>query len=736
MLKVAKFLKASVVPILIVVVLLFIQAFCDLSLPEYMSNIVNVGIQQGGIDSVVPEKITEKDMQKLQLFMDDTGIDTVNSFYTQEGEIYSLSKTTAEETETLENVFTDPMLISYMMEMAQEGKISSENQMSESGSELAEMFTHLPEGTDIFQALAAMPTEQRAQITEKMEEAVSGYKALGNDNIKQLVVSYVKEILQDAGVDTDALQTGYLINAGLLMLGYALIIAVCTILTTLLGARVGAAFSRDLRGAVYRKVIGFSSREINMFSNASLITRCTNDIQQIQMVVIMILRMVLYAPIIGIGALIKVMGTGQSMTWVIAVAIAIILVFLIILMATAMPKFTILQKLIDRINLVSRETLTGLPVIRAFSREKHEEKRFDQANTDLMKTNLFVNKMMALMMPVMMLTMNGISLLILWVGASQVDAGDMQVGDIMAFIQYTMQIIMAFLMISMMSIMLPRAMVSARRIEEVLDTKVTIQDPDETNKESFSAGQKGVVEFKDVSFKYPGASENVISDINFTAKPGETTAIIGSTGSGKSTLINLIPRFFDATEGKVTVDGANVKNVTLHDLRKRIGYVPQKGLLFSGTIGSNIAYADENMPKEQIEKAAEIAQAKDFIEEKYNTYDNEISQGGTNVSGGQRQRLSIARAIAKDPEIYIFDDSFSALDFKTDAALRKALNEATSDSTILIVAQRISTVLNAEQIIVLDNGKIAGKGTHRELMENCEVYRQIAASQLSKEELA
>ncbi len=736
MLKVLKYLKKSIIPIIFVVLLLLVQAYCDLALPQYMSNIVNVGIQQGGVTSVIPEKITSEDMENLQLFMSEDDISLVNENYKKNNNIFTLKSGIKEKTsEQLEDAFINPELISTLINMAESGEIDADNDAYQSSNELADMMKNLPEGSNFYDVLKMLPAEQKDMIVDKMIEAVDGYKALGKDNVKQLVISNVQQILKNAGVDTDSLQMSYLYSAGLLMLLYALIIAFCTILTTLLGARIGSGIARDLRSTVYEKVLRFSSNEINQFSNASLITRCTNDIQQIQMVVIMILRMVLYAPILGIGALFKVLGTNQGMAWIIGLAVAVILIVIIALMSVAMPKFTKLQKLIDRINLISREILTGLPVIRAFSREKYEEGRFDTANKNQMKTNLFVNRLMAMMMPVMMFVMNGVSVLIIWVGASQVDAGDMQVGDIMAYIQYTMQIIMAFLMLSMMSIMLPRAIVSANRVAEILDTEILITNPPENEIKSFDNTKKGLVEFKNVSFKYPGASENVLSDISFTAKPGETTAIIGSTGSGKSTLVNLIPRFYDVTDGEITVSGVNVKNVKLGDLRDKIGYVPQKGFLFSGTIGTNIAYSDKNMSQAQIEKAAEVAQAREFIESKYDTYDNEIAQGGTNVSGGQRQRLSIARAVAKNPDIYIFDDSFSALDYKTDAALRKALNRYTQNSTVIIVAQRISTVLNAEQIIVLDNGEIAGTGTHKELLENCEVYKQIAVSQLSKEEL-
>lgn len=736
MLIVLKHLKKSIVPIIFVVLLLFVQAYCDLALPQYMSNIVNVGIQQGGITSIVPEKITTDDMENLQLFMNEEDIRLVKENYINDSDILVLkSEIDSQTSEQLETAFINPELISSMINMAQSGEIDTNNDAYKSSSELSSMMQSLPEGSDFYDVLKMLPAEQKDMIVNKMIEAVEGYKSLGEDNVKQLVISDVQQILKNAGVDTDAFQMSYLVNAGLLMLLYALIIAFCTILTTLLGAKIGSKLARDLRSNVYEKVLRFSSKEINQFSNASLITRCTNDIQQIQMVIIMILRMVLFAPILGVGALLKVLGTNQGMAWIIALAVGVILFAITVLMSVSMPKFTKLQKLIDRINLVSREILTGLPVIRAFSREKYEEERFDIANKNQMKTNLFVTRLMALMMPVMMFVMNGVSVLIIWVGASHIDEGNMQVGDIMAYIQYTMQIIMAFLMLSMMSIMLPRAIVSANRVSEVLNTEISITNPKESEIKSFDKTKTGFVEFKNVSFKYPGASENVISNISFMAKPGETTAIIGSTGSGKSTLINLIPRFYDATEGEVTVNGVNVKNSDISDLRDKIGYVPQKGFLFSGTIKSNIAFSDKNMSQEKIEKAAEVAQAKEFIESKYDTYDNEIAQGGTNVSGGQRQRLSIARAIAKNPDIYIFDDSFSALDYKTDSALRKALNGYTKESTVIIVAQRISTVLNAEQIIVLDNGEIAGTGTHKELLENCEVYKQIAVSQLSKEEL-
>ena len=734
MTKVIKHLKVSAVPIILVIILLFLQAYCDLALPQYMSNIVNVGIQQGGVESVIPQKITTEDLEKLTLFMTADEVTTVTKSYTKDGDIYTLnSNLNKDTTDNLESAFLDAELVCTMIDMAQSGQISADNSAYNSSNQMSEMIAQIPQGVDIYAFFKTLPVEQQQAVTDNLEKAIENYKSLGEDSVKQMVIGYVQTILKNAGVDTDAMQMSYLFSAGALMLVYALIIATCTIFTSLLGAKIGSRFARDLRSSVYRKVISFSNNEINQFSNASLITRCTNDIQQIQMVIIMILRMVLYAPIMGIGALMKVLGANQNMAWVIGVAIAAIFALLILLLVVAMPKFTALQKLIDRINLVSREILTGIPVIRAFSREKHEEKRFEVANKNQMNTNLFVNRIMAFLMPCMTFIMNGVSVLIIWVGAGHIDQGNMQVGDIMAYIQYTMQIIMSFLMLSMISIMLPRAIVSAKRVSEVLNTENSISNPE--NPIAFNENKKGVIEFKNVNFKYPGASENVLNNITFTANPGETTAIIGSTGSGKSTLINLIPRFYDVTDGEITVSGTNVKNADIKSLRDKIGYVPQKAFLFSGTIESNISFADENMSKEQIEKAAEIAQAKEFIEAKHNAYKSEIAQSGTNVSGGQRQRLSIARAVAKNPEIYIFDDSFSALDFKTDVSLRQALSNYTKDSTVIIVAQRISTILNAEQIIVLDDGEIVGKGTHKELLKNCEVYQQIASTQLSKEEL-
>ena len=604
---------------------------------------------------------------------------------------------------------------------------------SSGGDEVNAMLTQMgiPEGTDPMQALAIMPKEALDAMTEKISEKVDSMQA---SIITQAGVSYVKSEYEAIGEDVDAIQMHYIKIAGVRMLGMALITMLCAICVVFLSSRVAASLGHDLRNAVYRKVITFSSKEYHKFSTASLITRCTNDIQQVQQVMTMLFRIVLYAPILGIGGVIRVLNTDSSMTWILGLAVGLILVVIIVLFQVAMPKFTVLQTLVDKLNLVTREILTGIPVIRAFSREKHEEERFEEANERLTKTNLFVNRCMTFMMPTMMLIMNGVSVLIIYSGAYAVDNGTMQVGNVMAFIQYAMQIIMSFLMITAMSIMLPRANVAALRINDVLKTKVSVTDPE--NPVLPAEDVKGIVEFDHVSFAYPEAGENVLTDISFKAEKGETIAVIGSTGSGKSTLVNLIPRFYDVTKGRILVDGVDVRDMTQKDVRSRLGYVPQKGILFSGTIDSNIRYGKTDISVEEVKEAAEVAQATEFIDAKPETYDSPISQGGTNVSGGQKQRLSIARAIAKKPEIFIFDDSFSALDFKTDSTLRKALKAHTKDATTIIVAQRISTILNADKIIVLDDGHMAGIGTHKELMKNCEVYRQIAMSQLSEEELA
>jgi len=720
MLKLMKYLKKSVGSIVLIIGLLFLQAYCDLSLPDYTSKIINVGIQQKGIEDGVPEKIRESSLENLQLFMSQEDKTEISNAYKQEDGIYVLhDDITKEERENLNEIFCKPMLM-----------LSGFSSDSEESQEMRSQMG-IPEGADPAEVMAQLPAEALAGMTEEMDEKL---KDMPESILTQAAVSYVYEEYADMGEDVDVIQMKYLLMSGGKMLFMALIIMMAAISVTFLSARVAASLGHDLRNSIYRKVMSFSSREYHKFSTASLITRSTNDVQQVQMVMAMMFRIVLYAPILGIGGVIRVLQTDASMTWILGVAVVLILAVIILLFMIAMPKFTKLQTLIDRLNLVSREILTGIPVIRAFSREKHEEERFEEANKTLTKTNLFVNRCMTFMMPVMMLIMNGVSVLIIYSGSHAVDNGTMQVGNVMAFIQYAMQIIMSFLMITAMSIMLPRANVAALRIDDILKTEVSIKDPE--NPEHTKEEAKGTVEFNHVSFAYPEAGENVLTDIHFKAKKGETVAIIGSTGSGKSTLVNLIPRFYDVTEGSVSVDGVDVRDMSQKELRDCIGYVPQKGVLFSGTIDSNIRYGKTDISEEEVKTAARIAQAQDFIEEKPQAYHSPIAQGGTNVSGGQKQRLSIARAIAKKPEIFIFDDSFSALDFKTDSRLRSALKEHTKDATTIIVAQRISTILHADRIIVLDDGHMAGMGTHAELIKNCEVYRQIAMSQLSEEELA
>ena len=730
--KLFKFMKPYAATILMIVVFLVLQAYCDLSLPGYTSDIVNVGIQQGGIDTAIPEQISVEDMDRLFLFVSEKDQKTVLDAYerdtdTYESEAYVLKDgilKNEKRTDKIGAILSKPMML-----------VTVFSSDSEETKEMTDaMFASLPkemlsEDMTVFDVLGMMPEEQRAQMVTQIGEKVD---EMPETMLEQAATIYLKEAYKNLGMDTDKIQTGYMLRTGGKMLALAAVGMIVSMIVGFLASKVGASTGRDLRGKVFRKVVEFSNGEFDKFSTASLITRSTNDIQQIQMLTVMILRMVLYAPIMGMGGVFKVFHTNVSMSWIIGLAVVLIAMVVMVLFVVAMPKFKILQNLVDRLNLVTREILTGLPVIRAFSTEKHEEERFDQANKDLTNTNLFVNRAMTFMMPTMMLIMNAISILIVWVGANGINDGQMQVGDMMAFIQYTMQIIMAFLMICMISIMLPRAAVSATRVDEVLTSTTLINDPKQPK--HLKEG-KGMVEFNHVSFRYPGAEEDVLHDISFTAKPGETTAIIGSTGSGKSTMVNLIPRFYDVTEGKITIDGEDIRNVTQHELRDQLGYVPQKGVLFSGTIASNILYGNPDGSEETMMEAAKVAQAAEFIEEKPKCYDSRISQGGGNVSGGQKQRLSIARAIAKDPKIFIFDDSFSALDYKTDVTLRKALKEHTVNSTVIIVAQRISTILHADQIIVLDEGKVAGIGMHKELLKNCDVYYQIAASQLSEKEL-
>ena len=719
MLKLVKYLKKSAGIIVVIIALLFLQAYCDLSLPSYTSDIINVGIQQGGIEDAVPSQIRDESLKQLFLFMTTKEQQVVQKHYEQkEDGIWELKDVTKDEREELNSIFAQPMMIALTLSADSEETKQMKEQMQ------------LPEGVSILDAMMQMPQEQLDQMKGQMTEQIENMPEMMVD---QASISYVKAEYEAQDMDLDQLQNNYMKITGVKMVAMALVIMLASVSVAFLSCRVAAGFARDVREDVYKKVVSFSNAEFNKFSTASLITRSTNDVQQIQLVMSLIFRIVLYAPILGIGGFMKVLNTNTSMAWIIGVAVGAILLVVLVLFAVAMPRFKRLQTLIDKMNLVTREILTGLSVIRAFSTEKHEEKRFEDANQTLTKTNLFVNRCMTFMMPTMMLIMNLITLLIVYVGAHSIDDGLMQVGDMMAFIQYTMQIIMSFLMLTMMSIMLPRASVSGTRISEVLHTPLTIHDPEKDKIKEES--KESSVEFKHVSFAYPGASENVLTDLNFVAKHGETTAIIGSTGSGKSTLVNLIPRFFDVTEGQVLVNGVDVRDMKQYELRDKLGYVPQKGVLFSGTIDSNLRYGCEDASKETIEKAAEIAQATEFISAKTEGFDSPIAQGGTNVSGGQKQRLSIARAIAKNPEIYIFDDSFSALDYKTDVVLRQALKQETKDAVTIIVAQRISTILHAEQILVLDEGRIVGKGTHEELMKTCDVYRQIAMSQLSEKEL-
>ena len=718
MLKLLKHVKKYTGLIVFIVVLLFIQANCDLSLPEYTSNIVNVGIQQGGIEDAVADTLRPETMEDLFLFMDEEEQETVKEHYAEQDGLWHLEKVSNQEREELNEIFGKPMLV----------LLGLSGEMEESG--LTGTMEGMPSGEQAIEMLKSLPKEQ---LDAMKEQIYASFDGMPDTMITQASIQFVRTEYEAQGKDLEAIQNQYLLISGVKMLGFALIIMLASVSVTFLSCRLAAGVSRDLREQVFTKVVSFSNQEFDHFSTASLITRSTNDIQQVQMVLTLLFRMVLYAPILGIGGVVKALNTDVSMAWIIVLAVVVVLGIVIVLMVISMPKFKKLQSLIDRLNLVMREILQGLSVIRAFSTEEHEKERFEVANKNFIRTNLFVNRCMTFMMPLMMLAMNLITVLIVYVGARGIDNGVIQVGDMMAYIQYTMMIIMSFLMLTMMSIMLPRAAVSAGRINEILDTKIELLDPE--NAMSTNKDQTGYVEFRHVSFAYPGADENVLSDIDFVAKPGETTAIIGSTGCGKSTLVNLIPRLYDVTEGSVLVDGVDVRDLSQHDLHEKIGYVPQKAVLFSGDIASNIGYSDDTMAEEEIKRAARIAQAEDFILEKEEQYHSPIAQGGSNVSGGQKQRLSIARAIARKPEIFLFDDSFSALDYKTDAALRAELKRTTGDATTIIVAQRISTILHAEQIIVLDEGRIAGIGTHKELMKNCEVYQQIAASQLSKEEL-
>ena len=733
--KLFQFLKPYAPRVLLILCVLVVQAYCDLSLPTYTSNIVNVGIQQSGIDEEIPENISEEEMNRLLLFVSEDDRQDIQDAYEKssesfdyDGEMLTLKDSVKSDNEKLD-ALTEEMKLPMMLTAGFENGSDTTKQME---GQLKEQMSQVPgiEKMSVFDIFGMMDDTQRAAIVDKITEQMD---KMPDSILDQAAISYVKSTYEQIGLDTGHMSTVYILKTGAKMLGLAALGMAASILACLMASRVGAKVGRGLRRDTFRKVIGFSNAEFDKFSTASLITRSTNDIQQIQFLTVMILRIVLYAPVMAIGGILKVSKTNVDMFWIIGLAVLLIVMVVAVLFIVVMPKFKIVQNMVDKLNLVSREILTGLPVIRAFHTEKHEEERFDKANKDLTKLNLFVNRAMTFMMPTMMLVMNGITVLIVWVGGHSINDGAMQVGDMMAFIQYAMQIIMSFLMICMISVMLPRAAVSAERVDEVLKSETKIHDPKEPK--TLPKNGKGEVAFEHVSFHYPGAEEDVLHDITFTAKPGETTAFIGSTGCGKSTLVNLIPRFYDVTEGKITIDGQDVRDLTQHALRDKLGYVPQKGVLFSGNIASNIMFGNPAGSEQEMTEAAQIAQAVEFIDTKPERYKSPISQGGANVSGGQKQRLSIARAIAKHPDVYIFDDSFSALDYKTDTVLRSALKEKTTDSVVLIVAQRISTILHAEQIIVLDDGKIVGKGTHEELLKTCDAYYQIAASQLSESEL-
>ncbi len=745
MLRLTKYLKPYLALILMAVALLFVQANADLALPDYMSNIVNYGIQQGGVQNAVPVAIRQSEMNRLFLFMSAGDKALVLSHYALVDKsspsyqqylqqypalanqpVYVLGPVDAATIKQLDPIMGKAIVIVSSIEQAAANPSKATNSLG-MGFDLSK----LPPGTDVFQAIANLPPATLAQMTAPVD---AKFAAMGQSTIVQMAAGPIKTEYAALGMDTGKLQTDYITHTGMLMLLVTLLSIACTIAVGFLSARTAAGLARDLRRGVFQRVESFSSVEFNKFSTASLITRSTNDVTQVQMVVIMVMRMVIYAPIIGVGGILRALAKSASMWWVIALGVIVLLGLVMTIFSIALPKFKVIQNLIDRLNLVTRENLSGMMVIRAFNQQEFEEKRFDQANLDLTAVSLFINRIMVVMMPAMMLLMNGLTVLIIWVGAHAVAQSQMQVGDMIAFMQYAMQIVFSFLMLSMMFIMLPRAAVSADRIADVLETEPLIKDPEQPA--AFPRPFQGVVEFRHVNFRYPGAEEDVLHDICFTARPGETTAFIGTTGSGKSTIVNLIPRFYEVSSGAILLDGVDIRDVTQHDLRDKIGYVPQKGNLFSGTIESNLLYADEKACEEDLQLATHIAQADEFIDEKPEGLQTEIAQGGTNVSGGQKQRLSIARALLKKPPIYIFDDSFSALDFKTDAALRKALKEHTGRSTMLLVTQRIATIRNAEQIIVLDEGQVAGKGTHEELMENCEVYQGIALSQLTREELA
>lgn len=759
--KLFKNLKPYWSSVLLILVLLVVQAFCDLSLPQYTSDIIDTGIQNSGVEHILPEQITAEEFENAQLFMTESEKQKWQNAYDGEQRKESLS---GKDLDELDSDLLVPVLLNYQMSMmsedsfremlaqqqtdpnaaAQMEQMTVEELGAAMGVEL-QPFQRTEEDSDgnsstvtcvdvrpVFAAMQQSGQLNEDTVTQMRSQLEDMLDTMGDSLVQSMGVAYAVQCDKDAGLDIDKIQTSYLWRTGSKMMAMAFAMMAAAICVCYVASRVGAGVGRDLRGKVFSRVMQFSSAEMDQFSTASLITRSTNDIQQVQMVTAIFLRMLLYAPILGIGGVLKVVNTGAGMGWVIVLAVLVILGIVGVLMAIAMPKFQKMQVLVDKVNLVSREILTGLSVIRAFGREKTEEERFDKANRDLTKTNLFVNRVMTFMMPVMMLIMYSLTILIVWVGSHRIDGGSMQVGSMTAFITYAMMIVMSFLMLTMMSVMLPRGSVAAKRIDEVLQTKTSVQ---ETAQPKHLQDSKGVLTFDHVCFRYPHAEENALTDLCFTAKPNQTTAIIGSTGCGKSTLVNLIPRLYDVTAGSITLDGVELRDLPLEELRQQIGFVPQKGVLFSGTIASNLRFGNPDASDAEVQQAAEIAQAMEFIQEKPDRFDSTIAQGGTNVSGGQKQRLTIARAIAKHPKVFVFDDSFSALDLKTDAALRKALGEQVQDSTMIIVAQRISTILHADQILVLEEGKIVGKGTHEELLKNCEVYQQIAKSQLSPSEL-
>jgi ATP-binding cassette subfamily B multidrug efflux pump len=746
MLRLLKYLKPYLLLILLAIVLLFVQANADLALPDYLSKIVNIGIQQGGVPDAIPVAIRQIEMNKLTIFMsaadktrvlsDYTLVDKTSPSYAADVKIYPdlaqepvyvLNKINSSETTWLNPVMGKAFLVVSGIQQVMADPAKASALATSMGFDLSQ----LPAGVDIFTVLGQLPAAQLSQLSSTFE---SKFAVLGDSMIIQAAVAPIQAEYVALGMDTGKLSSNYIVHIGILMLLVTLLSGTCTIIVGYLAAQTAAGLARDLRRYVFQRVESFSSTEFDKFSTASLITRSTNDITQIQMVVIMMMRMVFYAPIIGIGGVIRAIGKSANMWWIIALAVIVLLGLILTVFSIALPKFKIIQSLIDRLNLVTRENLSGMMVIRAFNMQSFEENRFDKANKDVTSNLLFINRVMVVMMPVMMMVMNGVTVLIIWVGAHQVAQSTIQVGDMMAFMQYAIQIVFAFLMLAMMFIILPRAAVSGDRIADVLETDPVIKDPKDPKR--FNEPFKGTVEFRNVYFHYPGAEEDVLHNVSFTAQPGQTTALIGTTGSGKSTIVSLVPRFYDVTKGAIYVDGTDIREVTQHELRNRIGYVPQKGTLFSGTIESNLLYGDENASEEELKVAADVSQATEFISTNPEGMQTEVAQGGMNVSGGQKQRLSIARALVKKPPIYIFDDSFSALDFKTDAALRKALKKYTGESTMFLVTQRIATIKTAEQIIVMDEGKIVGKGSHDELMKDCEVYRGIALSQLSKEELA